>query len=229
MRPDLSVIIPVIHEGNRINDALDRLGRQQGCAKMEIIVVDGDPAGSTIQCIKDTSVISLVSPPGRGVQMNQGAARASGRILLFLHCDTFLPENGLSGILKLMEKKQVQAGAFDLCIDKQGLLFRVIEKISSLRSRLTRIPYGDQAVFINQAYFSAIGRFRGIPIMEDVDLMRRIKKDRQPIGFLNTRVLTSARRWEKEGLVRCTLRNWLLLALFLCGVSPEQLSKFYRS
>jgi hypothetical protein len=100
--------------------------------------------------------------------------------------------------------------------------------VANLRSRLTRIPYGDQAIFIRASYFRSIGGFKEIPIMEDVDLMRRIKRKGWRIVIFQEPVITSARRWEKEGLLFGTLRNWFLMTLFLCGVSPERLARFYR-
>ena len=123
----------------------------------------------------------------------------------------------------------LSAGAFDLKIDKTGLPFRIIEKTASLRSRLTRIPYGDQAVFVRQSFFDRIGGFSPIPIMEDVELMRRVKQAGGRIGFVDRPVSTSARRWEKEGLLRCTFRNWLMMTLYLFGVPPERLVPLYRN
>ena len=105
----------------------------------------------------------------------------------------------------------------------------MIEKTASLRSRITKIPYGDQAIFIRKKYFFEIGRYREIPIMEDVDLMVRIKKDQGKLKFLNSRVSTSSRRWEEEGMVYCTLRNWTILILFFLGTKPEKLAVFYKN
>ena len=119
-------------------------------------------------------------------------------------------------------------GAFDLRIDSRRIVFRVIETIASLRSRLTRIPYGDQAMFIRASYFRTLGGFKEIPIMEDVDLMQRIKRNGKRIAIFREPVITSARRWEREGPGFGTLRNWFLMALYLCGVAPERLARFYR-
>lgn len=226
---DLSIILPVLNEQSRICLAIERLYSQAFRGTMQIIVSDGDPTGSTIACIDDPSIITTISSPGRGSQMNAGAALATGKILLFLHCDTVLPENGLKLVFQLMDNQQVDVGAFDLSIDKKGFLFRIIEKVSSLRSRMTRLPYGDQALFIRRSYFFDIGQYKQIPIMEDVDLMRRIKKDRTRPVFLNSSVITSARRWEKEGALFCTLRNWVILTLYFLGVRPEKLVRLYRT
>jgi hypothetical protein len=118
-------------------------------------------------------------------------------------------------------------GAFDLEIKSKKRIFRLIERAASIRSRLTRIPYGDQAIFLKKSFFDQIGGFKDIPIMEDVELMQRVKKAGQKIKFIPRKVWTAARRWEKEGIVYCTLRNWILISLYMFGVSPEKLNKFY--
>ena len=127
-----------------------------------------------------------------------------------------------------MEDCSCIAGAFDLAIDSDKPAFRLIEKAASLRSRMTRIPYGDQVIFIRKGEFRELGGFRDIPIMEDVDIMRRIKKRKGRICIIGKAVRTSPRRWEKEGIVYTTLRNWLLITLYLFGVRPEKLVRFYR-
>lgn len=207
---------------------MERICRQHFSGTWEVVVVDGSREGSTIAGIRNDKAITLVSPPGRGCQMNAGAGSASGDILLFLHCDTLLPENGLESVRGLMKDPSVIAGAFDLSIDAKGVAFRIIEKTASFRSRITKIPYGDQAIFIRKSYFFDIGQYRNIPIMEDVDLMMRIKKAKGRIQFLTHRVSTSSRRWKKEGVLHCTLRNWLILTLFFMGMGPEKLADFYE-
>jgi uncharacterized protein len=229
MRPRFSIIIPVLNEEAAINPALEHIGRfQEATGPSEIIVVDGDPEGKTIGAIRDRKVITAVSNRGRGNQMTRGAALAKGDILLFLHADTRLPLNALTLIDSVLRDPACQAGAFDLAIASARPIFRLIEKTASFRSRLTRIPYGDQAFFFRGDYFRAIGGFADIPIMEDVEIMRRIKKRGDRIIIIDRPATTSARRWEKEGVLYCTLRNWLLISLYLFGVSPERLSKFYQ-
>jgi len=228
MKVDISVIIPVLNEAARINGAIETLFAQGYPGTMEVIVVDGQKEGSTINCIQNPKVVKIISAPGRGVQMNRGADIASGETLLFLHCDTQLPENAFHRIQAVMKGKRVNAGAFDLFIDGKSFAYRIIEKTASLRSRITRIPYGDQAIFIRKSFFLRLGRYSEIPIMEDVDLMRRIKRAKGCICFIDKPVKTSSRRWQKEGLLKCTLRNWLLMTLYLCGMSPEKLARFYK-
>lgn len=229
MNMDISVIIPVLNEGEKINRAVEAVFAQKFKGNIQIIVVDGHENGTTICQIKNKNVIQLTASPGRGIQMNAGAGVAAGDVLLFLHCDTILPGSALAAIQNTMHKKDISAGAFDLSIDSHGILFRMIEKSASLRSRITRIPYGDQAIFIRKALFFDVGQYAPVPIMEDVDLMRKVKKKGGRIQILKLKVITSARRWKKEGLLYCTLRNWMLLTFFFLGVKPETLVKYYKS
>jgi hypothetical protein len=148
-------------------------------------------------------------------------------MLIFLHADTRLPAEAFAKVAEVLRGGRHVAGAFDLGIDSDRLILRYIAARARLRSRLNRIPYGDQAIFMRKAYFDAIGRFREIPIMEDVDLMRRIKNRGDRIFILRERVRTSPRRWETEGAIYTTLRNQILLGLYYLGVSPEKLSTFY--
>lgn len=226
--PEISVIIPVLNEGRGINDLIAHLRSQAALDAVEIIVVDGDPAGSTLKAISHPGIITAVAETGRGSQMNCGAIRATGDILLFLHADTFLPLNAFASIRKCMEKAGHVGGAFDLGIDTEQLIFRVTERYVAWRTRLMRIPFGDQAIFILREYFERIGGYRHIPIMEDVDLMRRIRQRGDAICVIPEKVRTSPRRWEKDGVVFGTLRNWALQALYCCGVSPNRLARFYR-
>jgi rSAM/selenodomain-associated transferase 2 len=230
MGADISIIIPVLNESAAIGPAIERLVADQFQGTTQVIVVDGDRSGSTIKTLAETEgVVLMTASPGRARQMNAGAQRASGRVVCFLHCDTVLPANAISTMVNTMDDLRVDAGAFDLAIDAPGLLFRIIEKTASFRSRLTRIPYGDQAIFMRRQYFSDLGGFADIPIMEDVDLMQRIKKQEGRVRIINMPVSTSARRWEKEGRLYTTLRNWTLRIFYACGVSPHRLARFYQN
>ncbi len=228
-RTNLSIVIPAMDEQATVNQTIEAISHQTFSGRFEIIVVDGRPDKSTISCIENTDVVKMTAPPGRAAQMNAGARQASGEILLFLHCDTKLPDGALESIKGLMENRSVKAGAYDLKINAKGFLFRLIEKTASVRSRLTRIPYGDQAIFIRKTYFDETGQYREIPIMEDVDLMGRIKKQKEKIHIFRRPVLTSARRWEKEGILYCTLRNWLIITFYFLGMKPEKFALFYQS
>jgi len=222
-----SIILPVLNESLIINQTIEHIYRLGQGVDLEVIVVDGDTEGGTVYSIKDESVIKVISPKGRGRQMNKGASVATGDILLFLHTDTELPENAFRTISAVIDSKQCVGGAFDLGIKSGRLIFRLIEKMVYIRTRLTGIPYGDQAIFIKKDFFAGMKGYQEIPIMEDVELMRRIKKSGYKIYIIPQRVLTSPRRWEKEGVIYCTLRNWMLIGLYLLGVGPEKLVKFY--
>jgi len=227
MLPLLSIIVPVFDEDRIINDLIAHLYGLPFGQDCEVIIVDGNQSQNTLKAISRGDIKKIASFKGRGVQMNAGAAAAKGEILLFLHADTLLPPPALEQILIALKQPQVVGGAFDLGISSIRWGFRLIETIASLRSRITRIPYGDQAIFITKVAFERLGGFGEIPIMEDVDLMRRVKKTGQKIAIIPLKVLTSPRRWEKEGLFFSTLRNWILISLYLLGVSPQRLAKFY--
>ena len=228
MSVDFSIIIPVLNETAGIREAVGRVRSLTGGEAMEVIVADGDPAGGTLRAIPDGAVRKLLSEPGRGRQLNRGAGAASGEILIFLHADTKLPPDALTRIGEALRDRRLAGGAFDLEIDSPRRAFRAIERVASLRTRLTRIPYGDQAIFLRRIWFQSLGGFREIPVMEDVDLMRRLKHAGGRIAILPERVVTSARRWEREGILYTTLRNWSLVSLFLCGIDARRLARWYR-
>ncbi len=226
---EFSIIIPVLDEIDNILSIIENLYALRSEQPFEIIVVDGDPNGETIKFITHKGIRQILSSPGRAHQMNAGAAIASGEILIFLHADTKLPIDALQNISSVMEGSKYVGGAFSLGIDSERLIFRIIAYLASLRSLLTRVPYGDQAIFIRSDYFHKVGGYMDIPLMEDIELMRRIKKLGDKIYIFPYRVKTSPRRWEKEGVVYCTLRNRILSGLFLLGVPSFKLARFYRS
>jgi rSAM/selenodomain-associated transferase 2 len=222
-----SIIVPVLNEADQINPLIEHIHNQGFGPLYEVIVVDGDPQGGTVRIIQDKDVIAITTEKGRGRQMNAGAAVARGEILIFLHADTKLPDGALEKINRALEDQNYVGGAFDLRIDSDRLFLKYIATRASLRSRWNRIPYGDQAIFIRKKYFDQIGGYKEIPLMEDVDLMRRIKKDGKQIVIFPDKVRTSARRWESEGALYTTLRNQILVRLFYLGVSPHRLAKYY--
>jgi rSAM/selenodomain-associated transferase 2/rSAM/selenodomain-associated transferase 1 len=223
----ISVIIPVFREEDRINATIGALVKMKGDHSVEIIVVDGDPNGSTIQCINHPTVITMTALKGRAIQMNKGAAKAGGDILLFLHADTTLPEKGFDKIIAVMETGKYVAGAFNYNIETRNLFLRFNYYTSYLRSKISRIVYGDQGIFIRKDYFEKIGGYPEIPIMEEVELMKKIKKNKDKIYILKERVKTSARRYEEEGIIYGWLRNHRMRILYFFGVPPERLVKHY--
>lgn len=236
MQPKFSVVVPALREAPTINLALAHVnalaGRYGG--QVEVLVVDGDPEMSTcgavnIAALERLDVHLLSAPKGRARQMNTGAAAATGEYLLFLHADTLLP-GVAGGAFALAERalKLVPAGAFDLGIDSRDFYIRLVGLVGRNRTRLTRVPYGDQAIFIRRTYFMELGGFAEMGIMEDVDLMRRIGGRGDALAVLRPRVTTSARRWREEGPLYTTLRNWLLVSRFLLGADPDKLAAHYR-
>jgi rSAM/selenodomain-associated transferase 2 len=225
-RVRVSVIIPVLREAHIINSTLAHVVNAAAGVRCEIVVVDGERAATTVAAIARPDVLRVLAPTGRALQMNAGAARSRGAILLFLHADTRLPAGALAAAAQAIARGAA-AGAFRLGIDSPRPLFRLIEAAVAWRTRLTRIPYGDQAIFLERGFFRRIGGYRPLPVMEDVDLMRRVKRSGGRVRLLPQRLWTSARRWEREGLVGCTLRNWMLLSLYLAGVPPRRLAGFY--
>lgn len=224
-----SIIIPVLHESHRINSLIDHIHRLARDNGHEIIVVDGSPGKETIGTIRSKGVIKLSTGRGRAQQMNAGSSLAKGEILIFLHADTELPARAFARINSIMKGNRYVAGAFSLGIRSEKFFLKSLARVASLRCRITRIPYGDQAIFIRRDYFRRIGGYRELPLMEDVELMRRIKQRGDKICILSDHVMTSARRWEEEGFVFGLLRNTILFTLFILRVSPERLARFYKS
>lgn len=223
----ISVIIPVLNEGEQINEILNSLHDAAAGLQFEVIVADGDPSGGTIRKIADSRVITLIAEKGRASQMNAGALRASGDILLFLHADTFLPSAAFPKIVNALRDGRVVGGAFDLGIGDESLIFKIIGRAASWKHRLTRVPYGDQAIFMRKRYFTDLGGYPEIPLMEDVELMKRVKRKGGCIAILPDAVTTSPRKWESEGVVYAVLRNWMLQTLYLAGMPAHRLVKFY--
>jgi rSAM/selenodomain-associated transferase 2 len=226
--PRISIIIPVYRESGEINDLLAHLRRLDPQGQSEIIVVDGHPDRDTNAAIRTSGVTTLGSSKGRARQMNAGAGVARGSILLFLHADTYLPENALARITSTLADKQLVGGAFDLAFATRSRVARLFARLESLRARVSRIPFGDHAIFLRKTEFDSIGGFADIPIMEDVDIMRRIRRRRERIVILDDHVTTSARRLHNEGLFYCVLRGGFLMLLFSLGVPPKRLERFYK-
>ena len=221
----ISIIIPVYNEPN-INTTIEEI-RKQSYLDYELIIVDGQEDGNTINLIDDDNCLKLNSKAGRACQLNAGAKKAKGGAMLFLHADSFLPENGLKMIDDII-RSGFKVGAFDLWIESRNFILReFVSRISSFRSRLTRFPYGDQGHFFSKEYFQKIGGYSDIPLMEDIEIMQRVKQRKDKIFIIPQKIITSARRWEEEGLLFVMLRNPILSPLYYLGVPAEKLSRFY--
>lgn len=223
----ISVIIPVLHEGEKINEILDSIESASADVPYETIVVDGDSSGRTIAHISDPNVITMTAPKSRALQMNAGAAGACGDILLFLHADTLLPQKAFPKIIASLSDSRFIGGAFDLEIQNRRWIFRVIGRAASLKHRLTRVPYGDQAIFMLRRYFEDMGGYAAIRLMEDVELMSRVKRQGGRIIILPETVTTSSRRWENDGVIYTIFRNWIIQTFYLFGVPAHKLVKYY--
>lgn len=221
----ISVVIPVLHEQERIGRLIQQVRNQdQDC---EIIVVDGDPAASTISQITDPTVVRLTAPQGRGMQLAAGATSATDEVILMLHADTKLPANGL-GLIVDAVKQGASWGAFRLGIAGRGIGYRLIERMVDIRCRLFSLPYGDQAIFVTRSRLLQVGGIPQIPLMEDVALVRSLTQQCGPCKLLPLRVQTSPRRWQKDGILKRTVKNWWLLVRYLSGADPVDLVKEYQ-
>lgn len=219
----ISVIIPVLNESSTIGATLENLVRLGGSP--EIIVVDGGSTDGTPALAQRHAKV-LKSQRGRAIQMNQGAALARGDIFLFLHADTVLPAGAFSAIEEAMADPQVLGGRFKVRLDSPRRIYRLIEFSINLRDRLFRGFTGDHAIFVRAPLFREMGGYRPLPLMEDLDLGTRLCR-RGRVVRLPLAVTTSARRWERRGVIRTVLLMWLLRAAYVLGVSPHTLSRLY--
>ena len=220
----ISVIIPTLNEAATIKAAISKL---KSSRQTQIIVVDGGSQDQTIEIAKSTGVRVLTAASCKASQMNTGAAEASGDILLFLHADTLLPDNFETLVSAALARDGVCAGAFSLGIDSNSGGLRLIEHVANWRSRVFQMPYGDQALFVSRSLFHEIGGYPDYPIMEDFELVRRLKQ-KGKIAILPESVQTSARRWQKIGIVKTWLLNQIIVIAYYLGISPQRLSQWYR-
>lgn len=221
----VTIVIPVLNEEKNLHETLQSLNLTHN---EELIVVDGGSTDGSVSIAQRFTDKVFVTKKGRGNQMNVGAEKAEGNILLFLHADCILPAGAFDMICQALQNNTVAAGAFDLSIDHPSFRFRIIEFGANLRSHVTAIPYGDQGIFMSKETFNRIGGYADIPLMEDIELLRRLKKIGR-IVFISPPIKTSPRRWLKEGPVYTTLRDWTIaLSYRFLNVSPERLIKHYK-
>ncbi|MEE9614935.1 MAG: TIGR04283 family arsenosugar biosynthesis glycosyltransferase [Thermodesulfobacteriota bacterium] len=225
----ISVVIPALNEAENVREAIASAraeGGEGGGGEVEVIVVDGGSSDETSALAEAAGVRVVRSSAGRGVQMDAGAEAASGDLLLFLHADTKLPEGWYGAIRNCMEDEGVAGGGFTLAIDAPGPGLRLVERGARLRYKLFGLIYGDQAIFVRRELFLKVGGFRGLPLMEDVDLVRRLAAAGRVV-CLPERITTSARRWIEPGVAVNTFKNWSFVALYYLGVSPTRLYGWY--
>jgi rSAM/selenodomain-associated transferase 2 len=219
----ISVIVPVLNEEKTIASALRALLQ---LSPHEIIVVDGGSGDRTAEICRSLSIKIFSWERGRARQMNFGARRATGDVLLFLHADTRLPQTAFADIATALGDPRCLGGRFDVELEGSHPMLKIVGALINYRSRATKIGTGDQAIFARREAFERIGGYPDIPLMEDVALCRALKR-LGGVACLRTRVMTSARRWESDGVWRTILRMWTLKILYLAGVSPARLKQFY--
>ena len=224
-QPSLSIIVPVLNEATTIVAALEALAPLRACGN-EIIVVDGGSGDDTAALAKPLTDFVIASARGRAVQMNAGAGVARGDVLLFLHADTRLPQDAERLILDGLARSKRAWGRFDVAIEGAHPLLPVIAATMNLRSRLTGISTGDQAMFVTREAFDSVGGFPEVVLMEDITFARNLKRVSRPL-CLSARVTTSGRRWEQHGVLRTMLLMWRLRLAYFLGAKPDVLAKRY--
>jgi rSAM/selenodomain-associated transferase 2 len=222
----ISIIIPVLNEAASIVPMLSAI---QGLrtAGHEIIVVDGDSHDDTVSLATPYTDLIITSERGRARQMNAGAKAAQGEVLLFLHADTSLPDNAAYLVRDAIGEKNHLWGRFDVVLSGRAYLFRLIEYFMNLRSRLSSIATGDQAMFMRTDAFLRVGGFDDIPLMEDIAMSKKLKRLSVPV-CLTSKVVTSSRRWEEGGIARTVLLMWRLRFAYWRGADPARLAMRYR-
>lgn len=221
----LSVIVPVFNEALVIVQTLEPLQKWRALG-IEVIVVDGGSGDQTAHLAKPLVDLYLYSDAGRAIQMNTGAAEASGDFLMFLHADTVLPNTFLN-VLPATLDNSVHWGFFPVRLSGRHWLLRCIERGMNMRSRLTGVATGDQAMWLSMTLWRQAGGFKNIPLMEDVELSKRLRRVVWPSVARQT-LCTSSRRWESHGVIRTIILMWRLRLLYFFGVSPKKLASFYR-
>jgi rSAM/selenodomain-associated transferase 2 len=219
----ISVIIPALNEEQSIAATLRSIISLQ---PYEIIVIDGGSADGTVAVCHALGVNVLSSPRGRAAQMNFGARHATGEALWFIHADTQPPYSALADIAGALADPRIVGGRFDVCLDSTHWMLKLIGAMISLRSRLSRVATGDQAIFVRRDVFAELGGYPDLPLMEDIAFSRALKHLGR-VACLRSCVVTSARRWEAEGIWRTVFKMWALKSLYLLGISPRRLKRYY--
>jgi len=224
--PTLSVVMPVLNEASGLGAALQALAPFMARGA-QLIVADGGSSDDTAALARTAGATVIPAPRGRALQMNAGAQQASAGVLLFLHADTLLPEDADQLIARALADGSAVWGRFDVCIAGQSRMLRVVAALMNLRSRWSGMATGDQAMFMTRAAFDTVGGFPAQPLMEDIEISRRLGRLSRP-ACLRAKVLTSGRRWETRGVWRTVLLMWRLRFAYWRGAAPEHLAELYR-
>jgi rSAM/selenodomain-associated transferase 2 len=224
--PLLTIIVPALNEGGVIAGLLASLApfRVRG---VEVVVADGGSTDGTAEAAGPGADRVIVAPCGRARQMNAGAAAAHAPVLLFLHADTRLPANADQLIVNGLGAARLEWGRFDVRIEGASRWLRLVAAFMNLRSRVTGIATGDQAMFVTRPAFDAVGGFPDQDLMEDVELSSRLKQRGPPL-CLGPPVVTSGRRWSARGVARTIILMWWIRLLYFLGVAPDRLARLYR-
>ncbi len=220
----ISIIIPVLNEADTIDDCLHSL-REWSEHGHEIIVVDGGSADATIARASQFQIHLVNSGKGRARQLNAGAGQAHGELLLFLHVDTVLSEYS-SALMKKLDIEDTHWGRFDVRLSGNHPVFPVIARAMNIRSRMTGIATGDQAMFVSHDLFKRVGGFPEQPLMEDIALSKKLNTIQKPVCIKDT-VITSSRRWQKQGVFKTVVLMWILRFAYFVGVHPDRLALHY--
>jgi rSAM/selenodomain-associated transferase 2 len=219
----VSIIIPVLNEGKSINALMENLMDQEG--DYEIIIADGGSTDDTLaRCRSYRDIKIVTSEKGRAIQMNKGASIALGNTFLFLHADTTLPEKGILAIEKAMGNDKIPGGSFYVKFDNQNRILNFLACFTRINNRY--LTWGDQCIFIRKTIFEEIGGFKEIPVMEDLEIQKKLRRKGRFIK-LPLAVTTSARRFIQNGIIRQQLLNIVLVMAYETGVSPNRIKKFY--
>ncbi|TPQ29063.1 TIGR04283 family arsenosugar biosynthesis glycosyltransferase [Methylomonas koyamae] len=219
----ISIVIPVLNEAGHLASKLQALQRLRD--RCQLLLVDGGSHDNSLEIAKPLVDKVILSSRGRAIQMNAGALQADAEILLFLHADTRLPENGIDLISQAIAEG-FHWGRFDVAFDNPKPVFTLIAFMMNQRSRLTSIATGDQALFMTRAAFAAVGGFPGIALMEDIAISSKLKILGKPC-CLKAKVLTSARRWRQNGIFNTILLMWRLRLAYFFGADPDDLAMRY--
>ncbi|GIX23549.1 MULTISPECIES: TIGR04283 family arsenosugar biosynthesis glycosyltransferase [Caldimonas] len=222
----LSVIVPMLNEAEQLPALLEQL---QGLLRQghEVILVDGGSHDGSAALARAAGLVVLEAARGRAMQMNAGAAQARGEVLLFLHADTRLPARATTAIEQALSSGRCVWGRFDVRIEGHSRWLPVVAWCMNLRSRLSGIATGDQAIFVTRTAFERVGGYPQQALMEDIELSRRLKALSAP-ACVRAKATTSGRRWEQRGVWRTIVLMWWLRARYFFGASPEALARAYR-
>jgi len=222
----VAVVIPVLNEAGSLLQHMRAFKALHN--DYHVVFCDGGSEDDTCALLQQNGLHYCTSPRGRALQMNAGASACNNNILLFIHADTMISSSDVKLVKKAMQDESVVGGRFDIRLSGKALAFRIIESMINLRSRTTGISTGDQCQFVRRSVFEAMGGFPEQPLMEDVELSKRLKQYGK-IACLKQKVITSSRRWENHGIVKTVVLMWKLRFLYWLETPPEKLAEIYRN